>query len=466
MERRLEVLKGMGCNAIRTAHNPPAPELLDLCDRMGFYVIDEAFDKWGGSRHETFFEDWERGLRSMIQRDRNHPSVILWSVGNEVKQQGTPEGSKILKMLTEFAHQEDPSRKVTCGARPNYVPDFVKATDIASLNYQEQWFEKYQKEIPDTIILSSESYAFYRGKGDTHKAFHPVNPWLDVPKNKYVVGSFVWTGIDYLGEGVAGWPFHGWNCSLIDTCGFRRPISYLHESFWSDKPMVHIAVLDDSLDVEEPVKEHWGWPKMASHWTLPKLRGKTIQVSTFTNCDRVELLINGKSLGTKTLADFDDRMILWEVLYEPGTIEAIGMNDNERVCSYDLKTAGDAVAVAFSPSRSIIKADGRDLCHIEVSVTDANGIPVPSASHDIQFKVSGPGRIIGVDNGDLTSLESYRSTHRKMFHGKALVILQSTGKAGKIRLTGSTHGLTSARSEIEAAETPSQSKRRITSCTK
>jgi beta-galactosidase len=444
MERRLEILKEMGCNAIRTSHNPPAPQFLDMCDRMGFYVIDEAFDKWGGKYYETFSKDWKRDLRSMIQRDRNHPCIILWSVGNEVKQQTTSEGTRILKMLTEFAHKEDPSRKITCGMFPQYSPEFAKGMDIVALNYQEQWFDEYRNDIPDVIILSSESYAYYRGKGNTHKAFHPLNPWLDVPKNEFVVGSFVWTGIDYLGEAVAGWPFHGWNCSLIDLCGFRRPVSYLHESFWSDKPMVHIAVLDDSLDVPTAVKDHWGWPKMVSHWTLPQYRDKVIKICTFSNCDSVELLINGNSIDKKALVDFDDRMITWEnVPYEPGTIKAIGINGGKRVCSHDLKTAGKAVRINFSPDRRTIKADGYDLCHVRVSVSDADGIPVPSASYDIQFTVSGPGKIIGVDNGDVTSFESYRATHRELFYGKALVILQSTEKAGKIRLTGSATGLTS-----------------------
>lgn len=272
LERRLEVLKSIGCNAIRTSHNPPAPELLDMCDRMGFVVIDEAFDKWSGIYGRWFPKWWQQDLRDMPRRDRNHPCIVLWSVGNEVRGQGSPKFNEQLKKLVDFTHREEPTRPVTYALRPRkiksrdenakFVTNIAKIVDVTSCNYQEQWFEDYRKEYPEIIIIGSESYSFFRGKGDPYKAFEPVNPWLDTVKHDYVVGTFYWTGIDYLGEAVAGWPYHGWNCSLIDTCGFPRPVSYLHKSFWSDKPMVHIVVRDDSLDVSAPVKDHWGWHKM------------------------------------------------------------------------------------------------------------------------------------------------------------------------------------------------------------
>ncbi|MBA7676757.1 Beta-galactosidase BoGH2A [subsurface metagenome] len=289
LERRLEVLKSIGCNAIRTSHNPPAPELLDMCDRMGFVVIDEAFDKWGGTWGRWFPQWWQQDLRDMLRRDRNHPCIVLWSVGNEVSGQGSPKFNKQLKKLVDFTHQEEPTRPVTYALCPRkiksraenakFITNIAKIVDVTSCNYQEQWFEDYRKEYPEIIIIGSESYSFFRGKGDSYKAFEPVNPWLDTVKHDYVVGTFYWTGIDYLGEAVAGWPYHGWNCSLIDTCGFPRPVSYLHKSFWSDEPMVHIAVRDDSLDVPAPVKAHWGWPKMDSHWNLPQLKGKVVELS-------------------------------------------------------------------------------------------------------------------------------------------------------------------------------------------
>jgi len=452
MARRLEVLKSMGCNAIRTSHNPPASGLLDLCDRMGFLVIDEAFDKWGGGNYPTFEETWRQDLEAMLLRDRNHPCVILWSVGNEVRQQGSDEGRRILKMLVDFVHENEPTRKVTCGAFPRYHPDFVKIVDVAGLNYQEQWFDEYRAANPDQLIMSTESYVYYRGKGDTHKAFYPVNPWLDVPKNDYVVGSFLWTGIDYLGEAVAGWPLHGWNCSLIDTCGFRRPISYFHQSQWSDKPMVHIAVMDDSLNVDKETKDHWSWPKMASHWTLPQLKDKNVKVVTFTNCPQVRLSINGKSCGVKKLADFADRMMTWDVPYQPGTIQARGADGEKILCSHQLQTAGVPAKLVLLPDRSNIAADGADLSHVEVRVVDENGVIVPDSDALIGFDLKGPGKIAGVDNGDLWSTASYKGAERKAYHGRCLVIVRSQTQSGSIQLTASAEGLPRQKITLETQD--------------
>ena len=460
LERRLEVLKSIGCNAIRTSHNPPSPELLDMCDRMGFVVIDEAFDKWGGSVSPWFTEWWKMDLQDMLQRDRNHPSVILWSMGNEVKGQGSPKFMKQLKKMVEFTHQFEPTRPVTLALRPEkiksrrenarFVANIAKAVDVICCNYQEQWFEDYRKEYPEIVIIASESYVYYRGKGDTHKAFEPLNPWLETAKHDYVVGTFYWTGIDYLGEAGAGWPYHGWNCSLIDTCGFVRPVSYLQKSFWSDKPMVHIAVMDDSLDVPIAVKAHWGWPKMASHWNLPQLNGKEVKVVTFTNCPAVELLLNGKSVGTKQLEDFPDKMITWKVAAQPGKIEARGIEKGKTVCSHQLQTAGKATQIHLIADRKTIRADGRDLCNIEVKVTDEQGILVPGADHLINFTIQGPGNIIGVDNGDVTSMEPYKAGKRRVFHGRALLVLQSTLTPGKLTLEANGEGLAKTKVVINA----------------
>lgn len=451
LERRLEVLQSVGCNAIRTSHNPPAPELLDLCDRMGFVVIVEAFDKWGGIHGRWFPQWWRQNLGDMLRRDRNHPSIVLWSVGNELPNQGSPEFKQTLKRLVDFVHEHEPTRPVTCGLRPQKfksheanaaeVVEIAKLMDVVSCNYQEQWFEDYRQADPEIVIIASESYPFYRGKGETHKAFHPFNPWLDTVKHDYVVGTIYWTGIDYLGEAVAGWPFHGWNCSLIDTCGFVRPFANLHKSFWAEEAMVHIAVKDDGLNVPKPVKGHWGWPKMDSHWTLPFEQGKEVEVLTFTNCAAVELLVNGKSIGIKKLEEFPDKMITWRVPYQPGRIEARGIDQGRILCLHQLQTAGDAAKILLIADRKKIRADGRDLCHIEVQVTDTKGILIPTAAHKIHFTVQGPGKIIGVDNGDITSMEPYQANQRKVFHGRALVVVQSARKTGQFTLKAQSQGL-------------------------
>lgn len=456
-ERRLEILKSIGCNAIRMSHSPPAPELLDLCDRMGFVVIDEAFDKWEGIYGRWFENWWQKDLVDMLRRDRNHPSVIMWSVGNEVGGQGDSKFMEQLKKLADLTHEFEPTRPVTCALRPfkksreenaRIVTKIARAVDVISCNYQEQWFEDYRKEYPEIIIIASESYPYYRGKGDSYKAFYPLNSWLDAEKHGYVAGTFYWTGIDYLGEAVAGWPYHGWNCSLIDTCGFVRPVGKLVKSFWADDPMVHIAVMDDSLDVPDPTKDHWGWPKMASHWNLPQLEDKQVNVATFTNCPSVELFINGKSMGIKELKNFPDKMISWTVPYEAGSIEAKGIREGKVVSVHHLKTAGEPAKIVLIADRKQISADGRDLCHVEVQVVDDQGILVPDANHEIQFNLDGPGKIIGVDNGDLTSMELYKADKRKVFHGRALVVIQSVRQSGSIILTAQAEGLPETRISI------------------
>ena len=459
-ERRLEILKSIGCNAIRTSHNPPSPELLDLCDRMGFVVIDEAFDKWEAPYGRWFKEWWQMDLTDMVRRDRNHPSVVMWSVGNEVSNQGKPEFIEQLKSLVDLTHKVDPTRPITCALKPAKVTSreknaktvtaIARMMDVLSCNYQEQWFEDYRKEFPEIIIIASESYPYYRGKDLDHKAFEPLNPWLEAVEHDYVAGTFYWTGIDYLGEAEAGWPNHGWNCSLIDTCGFVRPFAHLQESFWTKKPMVHIAVVDDSLDVSEPTKDHWGWPKMDSHWNLPQLAGKKVKVVTFTNCSAVELLVNGKSMGCKNLKDFPDKMITWSVPYKPGRIEARGIDQGQVRAIHKLQTAGDPAQIRLLADRDKIRADGRDLCYVDVKITDKDGVLVPAAKHEIRFTVEGPGAIVGVDNGNLSSMESYKAKKRTAFHGRAQVIIQSARKPGTIALNAQAEGLPDMQVIVEA----------------
>lgn len=308
LERRLEILKTMGCNAIRCSHNPPAPELLTLCDQMGFLVIDEAFDKWDEwGYYKNLFKDWwKKDLGAMLYRDRNHPSIIMWSVGNEIINQGSPEMIANLKMLVEYVRIVDPTRPVTCGLQPidRSIPkelsdterfdrmmanmvEIAKITDVMSCNYQEQWFEIYREAYPEVIVIGSEIYGYFRGKGTSFNAYEPVNPWFAVEDHDYVIGSFLWAGFDYLGEAEA-WPSKGWAASPIDSCGFRKPRSYFYQSVWSDEPMVQIAVFDDAMETN-PEKAHWEWPKMASHWNFPHFEQGHARLVTFTNCEQVEL---------------------------------------------------------------------------------------------------------------------------------------------------------------------------------
>ncbi len=456
-ERRLQILKEMGCNAVRLSHNPHSPVLLDLCDRMGLLVYNECFDKWNrytdretGEIYWDFVEIWPRDLGDFLRRDRNHPSVVIWSVGNEVDQQtfDVPAGVRILKQLVDYVHRVEPTRKVTCALRPNRMqrqqdtprePSLMAHfMDVVSLNYQTQMHGLYHLQYPEMIIIDSETLPWY------------VNDLLDLNVGEdvypthhtflmhdYVAGQFVWAGIDYLGE--AGlWPNRGWASGLIDTCGFRKPVSYYTQSRYSSEPMVYLVVMDES-GREHFRKPRWGWPPMASHWNWPE--GKSLKVVAFTNCASVELFVNGRSVGERLPADFVNGIPHWRLPFEPGSIKVVGRYDGRVVAEHELTTAGAPAKVVLVTDRATLNADGRDVAHITAMVTDAAGNRVPDAEHLIAFEIEGPGKIIGVDNGDLDSLESYRDSKRQARRGRCLAIVQTTDKPGRIILQARSTGL-------------------------
>lgn len=457
MKRRLEKLKEMGCNSIRFAHNPMAPELLDLCDQMGFLVVDEAFDKWKSLSYEHLYDEWwEKDLEAMLVRDRNHPSVLMWSVGNEVENQGQPSMLNMLEQLVAFCHKKDPTRPVTCALEPHNTPInlrdgpieskvehtklLAQRVDVLGLNYQEQWYEHYRAAMPDTLILGTETFPYYRGKDNRVKGYLSLNPWFDVANHDYVIGQFVWSGIDYLGE--TSHPSKGWSSGLIDTCGFRKPVSYLQQSLWSDQPVVHIAVFNDHMKSEyNPTwTMHWKSPTMEDHWTFPEYAGKLIRLVTFTNCESVELIVNEESYGERKLTDYPNHLILWELPYTPGKIRAIGRNGNQQVCEHELTTAGLPYALKLEADRAILPADGHEISHVEVTVIDQHGIVVPNQDVDLSFELHGDGRILGIDNGDLTSDEPYKGKERRTHRGRCLVIVQSGDVAGELLLQASADG--------------------------
>ncbi|OZB98626.1 glycoside hydrolase family 2 TIM barrel-domain containing protein [Paenibacillus sp. XY044] len=468
MKRRLEKLKEMGCNAIRFAHNPMASELLDLCDRMGFLVIDEAFDKWKSLYYEHLYDDWwEKDLEAMLLQDRNHPSIFLWSVGNEVENQGQPSMLAMLKQLTDYCRKLDPTRPVTCALEPHNVPislregpieDKVEHTkkmaelvDILGLNYQEQWYEQYREAMPDTLIVGTETFPYYRGEGNRVKGYLPVNPWFDVEKHDYVIGQFVWAGIDYLGE--ASYPYKGWASGLIDTCAFRKPISYLQQSLWSEEPMVHIAVFDSSLeDAGAQWTLHWKSPGLASHWTFPEQAGRLIRLVTFTNCESVELFINDESYGVRKLSDYPNRFMEWHVPYHTGTIRAVGRNGDAVVSEHTMKTAGTPCRIVLDADRSALSANGRDIAHIEVRVVDEQGIIVPNTDFELSFDLQGEGEIIGVDNGDLRDHGPYKGSRRETRGGRCLVVVQSGPEAGELVIRAAADGLAEGELRIKVEE--------------
>ena len=472
-ERRLNILKEMGCNAIRTSHNPPAPEFLDLCDQMGFLVMDEPFDEWKyGKRkygyHDYFDEWWKTDLLSMIHRDRNHPSIVLWSAGNEIPEQKDVNGAAILKSLVDVFHLEDPTRPVTLACDNiaadggSTTLDFLKGLDIVGYNYVDRWHERRElmysidrHDHPDWKMTGTESISNSGGirggysLGDDPSSIKPnynfrmidaEQLWKYVSIYDYVVGDFMWTGIDYLGESV--WPAKNDNFGVLDLCGFPKDGYYFYQSQWTEKPMVHLF-------------PHWNWAGRA---------GQVIPVLCYTNCDAVELFLNGKSFGEKRMEyprqgnsggwnlydkpqvhpTTSDLHLQWDVPYSAGVLKAVGKKEGKIVCTEEIRTTEAPDAIKLKADRKSISADGRDVVHIEFSVVDKNGNIVPTADNLIKFTIEGEGKLIGVDNGNPVDHDSYKIPQRKVFNGLGLAIIQSSGKAGNIKLTAKSERLKAA----------------------
>ena len=482
LERRLKILKEMGCNAIRTAHNPPSAKLLDLCDRMGFMVMDEAFDEWleswpfGNKKKEgkveygyhLYFEEWaQKDLTEMIKRDRNHPSIILWSVGNEIPDACFDVGTERLKELIKVVREHDDTRPITCGITHMHLANatgFASALDVTGYNggggsafMYEKDRETYPErkfvatEVPHTFQTRGEyqSQSWYRGLtplggimkvpdladkevfGEISKYYSSSydnsmvrisarDSWRRTRDFSYMAGEFRWTGFDYLGESMFGWPAKLFNFGILDMCGFPKDTYYFYQSQWTEKPMVHIL-------------PHWNWEGK---------EGVQIPVVAYSNCDSVELFLNGKSLGTK---EMDDQMdLLWKVPYTPGTLTAKGIKDGEVVCEKVIVTADKPSKIELLADTETVNANGEDVVHIEVNILDDNNNFVPNASNDIKFTITGEATILAVDNGDPKSEESFVGDSRKAFNGKCIIIVKTTQKAGEIKITAESEGLVKA----------------------
>jgi beta-galactosidase len=510
-ERRFEVLKEMGCNAIRTSHNPPAPEFLDLCDRMGLLVMNEAFDEWKagkgqvrGNGYSNYYDDWhERDVTDFVRRDRNHPSVALWSCGNEISDQTSERGVEILRELIAIFHREDPTRPVTAGcdqiaAEPKPAPvEFLSLLDIVGYNYADRWRERRELYYsvdkaahPNWRMIGTESSGMGGLRGD-YRGFVPAAPgqaavvapavtvpaaapgagpgrggvpgaagqfagrgfgrggfrgldteelWKFVRTHDYVAGDFMWTGIDYLGE--AGGASRGSTSGVIDSCGFPKDGYYFYQSQWTEKPMLHLF-------------PHWNWKGR---------EGQFLPVACYTNCDSVELFVNGKSVGVKGytfprygmqgrygqyaperqggVRTTSDLHLAWDVPFEPGTLKAVGTKAGKVVVDVEISTTGDPAAIDLSVDRASIRADRRDVSHITVKVFDTQGRLHPDADNEITFVVEGEGRLIGVDNGNMAEMATdFKGKTRKASHGMCLAIVQSAASGGQIRVTATSPGL-------------------------
>jgi len=489
-ERQLEILRKMGANAIRTSHNPPSPELLEAADRMGFLVMDEAFDMWGMTKvkngHGKYFDEWgERDLRDLIRRDRNHPSVVMWSIGNEILEQAKEDGWKVAKRLTDICHEEDPTRPVTAGF--NQVDNAIRngladQVDIPGFNYGVRDYAKILAAHPGWTIVGAETASCISSRGVYHLPIekyekHPslqltsydvISPrWAYCPDVEFagletspaVLGEFVWTGFDYLGEPTPyfawdqprdekDWPARSSYFGIVDLAGFPKDRFYLYQSQWTDRtkePMVHLL-------------PHWNWAGR---------EGQPIPVMAYTNTEEVELLLNGRSLGRKKKGEpfampvgqkisddlrFTSRYrLVWEVPYAPGTLKAVAYTAGKPVASAEMTTAGSPSGVVLAPDRGTIRADGEDLSFVTVRIEDASGNLVPGADNLVKFSVEGAGRIAAVDNGNAASLEPFQADQRRAFSGLALLIVRSKrGERGEIRVTAKSDGLAAAGAVLRA----------------
>jgi len=484
LERQLEILKAMGCNAIRTSHNPPAPELLGLCDQMGFIVMDEAFDVWSKKKtpfdYSNDFAKWyEKDLTDMLLRDRNHPSVIMWSIGNEVGEQWVQGDNEpmdlqkanillnakktisavdlksgkaklyalITQRLAEIVGTVDPTRPVTAACNETNVnnPLFQSgALDIIGFNYHEKEFKETPTRFPGKPFIVTESVSALQSRGfykhpstemniwpeSWDKPFsHPSqqcsaydnchapwgstheDTWKIIKKSPHIAGQFIWTGFDYLGEPTPyWWPSRSSFFGIIDLAGFPKDVYYMYQSEWTKKDVLHIF-------------PHWNWKK-----------GQTIDVwAYYNNASEVELYLNGKSLGKRNKVG-DELHVMWTVKYEPGTLKAVSRRYGSVVLTKEIKTAGKAAKIRLTPDRKKIKADGKDLCFVTVELLDKDGNVLPTADKDMMFSIDGVGFIAGTDNGNQNDHVSLKNPQRRMYNGKCLVIVQSNGKAGTIKL--------------------------------
>ena len=449
LERRLELLKEMGTNAIRTSHNPPAPELLDLTDRMGFLVMDEAFDMWYGAKtahdYARFFDEWaETDIRDMVKRDRNHPSVIIWSIGNEVPQAGD---QAVAQDLIDAVRLEDDTRVVgQAFAQFAYDEGTAGLEDVVGLNYNPGIYDSQHAEHPTWKFFGSETSSAIRSRGiynnqNTQCSSYDdavvgwgqkaEDSWRDVNTRDFIAGEFIWTGVDYIGEPTPyEWPAKSSYFGAIDTANLPKDIFYFYQSRWNyDGPtMVHIVPMN--------------W----TNWSP----GQSVRVLVYSNADSVELSLNGSSLGSKDV-DPTEGHLEWSVPFAAGVLEATATKAGAVAATDTVQTAGSADSLVLSVDRNSIRADGRDLAFVEISVTDAEGVVVPNASNSIALSISGPGEIAGVDNGNAINHEPYQGTTISAFSGKAVAIVRSTTSGGEITLSATSDGLTESAITISTA---------------
>ncbi|HYO25294.1 MAG TPA: glycoside hydrolase family 2 TIM barrel-domain containing protein [Lacipirellulaceae bacterium] len=443
--RRLQTLKGLGVNAIRTAHNPASPEFLDLCDELGFLVMHEVFDSWNAGKNHAqqgynrdFKEWWERDLRDAVVRDRNHPSIILYSAGNEIRDNlRAPAAFDQFRAMKAIYDELDGTRPVTMAEfRPNqsgvYESGFSELMDVVGHNYREAELVRAHRDKPTRKILGTENG-------------HDRRIWLMMRDNPFYSGQFLWTGIEYMGE--SDWPYTTWGDALVDRAGFVKPLGLQRQSWWSDAPMVAI-VRDEAASGGASGR---GAAELVDHWTPrdPDTYDQA-EVSVYSNCDEVELVLNGESIGKEPMPA-DASPAEFSLAYEPGTLEAVGYQAGREVARQKLSSAGEPARLRLVADRATCAPHFDDVVHVVVEVVDDQGVVCPWAAPKISLTIDGPGKLVGIDNADPQSHESFQAPERRAYRGRVLAIVRPTASDGTVTIQVSAQGLESAAATIEAS---------------
>lgn len=455
-ERKVELLKAGGFNAVRTSHNPPSEAFLDACDRLGLLVMDESFDCWKIGKttndYAKYFKQWwQRDLEAMVLRDRNHPSIFMWSIGNEIPERADPEAVKTAQMLSAAVKKIDNTRPVTSAIVANgkweVFDPLMAVHDVAGYNYNLHTAPDDHKRVPSRIIVQTESYP--------KDAF---NNWKLVQENNYVIGDFVWTAMDYLGESGIGryyysgevpgehwennfFPWHGAYCGDIDLTGWRKPISHYRSMLYNDNEKLYMAVREPAPEPLEIKETLWSvWPTWES-WTWPGFEGRAVQVEVYCKYPKVRLYQDNKFIGEQETTREQQFKATFSVPYSAGILKTVGVDNDKEVESAILQTSGDAAKLNLTADRNEILANGQDLSFITIEITDKDGIFQPNAVNRLHFKIDGPGVIAGVGNADLKDFEQYVGDTRKAWKGRALVVIKSNHQAGEIKLSVTSNGL-------------------------
>jgi len=483
-ERKIELLKAAGFNEVRTAHAPPSPALLDDCDRLGMLVMEDAFDCWDAGKnsqdyHVLFKDWWERDIDSMVMRDRNHPSIVFWNIGNEIPDITSPVGSDYNRKLVDRIHALDKTRPVTnailgwpgASQMPTAENNWT-ALDIVGSNYALNNHIKQHAQFPNRVLVSTESNPGY-----------PPNGWAAVTKNGYVVGDNVWSAQDYLGEsGIGRWfyagdpaepvdvsknpndktvhpighgndrlfPWHGALCGDLDILGNRKPMSHWRNIVWDEGEKLYMAVAQPEDEARKMVVVGWGWHPAWESWTWPGWEGKRMAVEIYSRYDRVRLYLNDQLIGENNAGEKQGFRAIFYLPYQPGTLKAAGLQDGQEKETFTIATADAPASIRLTPDRGTLRADGQDLSFVKVEVLDKNGQLQPNADEEISFDLSGPGLIAGLGSADMKSVEPYQGTQCRVFHGEAQIVVRSTKQSGALALKAHADGLSDGTTSIEA----------------